>query len=166
MSSGGPDFLHELDARRHGLFNLTLFFAGLALLVPATLLFPGAVSEWWWVGTLLVLGGGNLILFLVVFVPVVRNGGTYRVLVRDDWLVIQSPHRIFGPSLEIALGSIGRLVIRKNADGLDRHEIQTRDGRTFRLDGTFSGKRHLDTEQLFEVIRRLRPQIPVQQQWC
>jgi hypothetical protein len=161
--SSGADFLHELDARGYAVFNLVTFFGVLVVLVGATFA-SGAGELDWWVWTLAVIGGINLVFCVAVFVPLVVRGGTYRVAIKGDCLRVDSPHRIFGRSFEVALPAVARLVVRKNDDGPDGHEVHTRTGQVFELDACFTGKHHLPAEKLFEAIRRLHPQIPVEEQ--
>jgi len=162
MTNRSPAFLHKLDVRRHAVFNLTIFFAVLTILIVATFLVPGAKDSGLWLTFLAVLGGGNLVLMLLIFLPSLVRGGTYRVIIQDDSLRVESPSKLFGESFEISLPMILRLVIRKHYDSVDRHEIHSRDGQIIVLDKTYSGKRHLPAPKLFETIRQLHPEIPVE----
>ena len=162
MINRSPAFLHKLDVRKHAVFNLTIFFVVLGILIVAPFLLPGAKESGLWLMFLAVLGSGNLALMLVRFLPPLIRGGTYTVIVQDDLLRVDSPSKLFGQSFEIALPMILRLVIRKQYDNVDRHEIHSREGQIIVLDKTYSGKRHLPAPKLFETIRHLHPEIPVE----
>lgn len=157
-----PDFHHELSARRHAVFNLAIYAAGSAIMLLGYwgLVLGGVMTArvLWAVAA----AGGFVMLFsLLMFLPLAVRGGTYRVTLSGGRLRVESPHWLFGRIFRLKLSDIARLVVRGTTDGPERHEVHAHDGRTFCLDDTFSGRRHLPADELFAAIRRRCPDVPL-----
>src|SRR5262245_31231142 len=121
-----PDFLYEVGARTHGvvilLFFAVVWVAAIALGVALRGLPGGEVFCWCWsaAATLTVaFVAGKVVPFMV-------RGGTYRVVVQDDWLRVESPHEALGPSFAVALPDITELVVQMSNDSLDSYKVHTR----------------------------------------
>jgi hypothetical protein len=156
-----PAFLHELDVRGHALLNIALVLFGLGLLVGATLAIRVTrESPMWWF-MLALIAVWPVAICAILFVPLAYRGGKYRVVIQDGRLRIESPHWIFGESFELPLSEIAQLVVRNKESSRHLHGIRAIDGTVYQLDASFSGRRHIEAEQLFAVIRRLRPEIPI-----
>lgn len=155
-----PSFLHEFNVRTHALFNLALVLFGLGLLIGATFAIRHLrESPMWWF-MLALIAVWPVAFCTILFVPLAYRGGKYRAVIQDGRLRIESPHWIFGDSFELPLSEIAQLVVRKKESRRDLHGIRAGDGTTYPLDASFSGRRHIRAEELFAVIRRLRPEIP------
>ena len=146
-----PEFLWELDARTNALVGVgcsLAAFVGFALLT----LFTRLKSEPEWIGGLAVSGILGLGWVAAVCGPRIVKGGTYRVLIRGDRLRVSSPYAGLGPSFEVALPAIARLVIAKDSEGDERFSVETGTGESWRVHEGCGQK-------LFEAIRRLRPEV-------
>lgn len=149
-----PDFLDESSARGHALVNLAGFFVALAVLGVVVWLFPVVAKGfrlWVWIGLATV--GFLLVAWAVAYGRPLLRGGTYRVAVQGGRLRVDSPHRSLGPSFDVALGEVERLVVRHDQDGPSGYEVHTRAGEAFEVNGFCAGR-------LFEAVRRLCPEIP------
>jgi hypothetical protein len=147
-----PDVLCEVGARAHGACFLVFFAAVWVAAVALVVAVPG-FPAWWavcWVAaatlTVAIVAGRLL--------PLVVRGGAYRVVVQDDWLRVDSPHRVMGPSFAVALPDITALVVQASNESLDRYEVHTRGGEKFPLENGVG-------EAVFKAIRLLHPQIPL-----
>jgi hypothetical protein len=144
------DILCEIGARTHGVV-LLLFFA---IAWVAAFVFALAWPGWWavlWIATAtltVVLVAGNVI-------PLMIRGGTYRVVIEGPWLRAESPHPALGPCFAVALSTITKLVVQSSSEWADRYEVHTDSGGTFLL-RTGVG------EGVFQAIRRLHPEIPLE----
>ena len=105
-----------------------------------------------WIGGLAVSGILGLGWVAAVCGPRIVKGGTYRVLIRGDRLRVSSPYAGLGPSFEVALPAIARLVIAKDSEGDERFSVETGTGESWRVHEGCGQK-------LFEAIRRLRPEV-------
>ncbi len=146
-----PEFLWELDARTNALVGVgcsLAAFVGFALLT----LFTRLKSEPVWIGGLAISGVLGLGWIAAVCGPRIVEGGTYRVLIRGDRLRVSSPYAGLGPSFEVALPAIARLVIAKDSEGDERFSVETGTGESWRVHEGCGQK-------LFEAIRRLRPEV-------
>ena len=146
-----PEFLWELDARTNALVGVgcsLAAFVGFALLT----LFTRLKSEPVWIGGLAISGVLGLGWIAAVCGPRIVKGGTYRVLIRGDRLRVSSPYAGLGPSFEVALPAIARLVIAKDSEGDERFSVETGTGESWRVHAGCGQK-------LFEAIRRLRPEV-------
>lgn len=146
-----PEFLWELDARTNALVGVgcsLAAFVGFALLT----LFTRLKSEPVWIGGLAISGILGLGWIAAVCGPRIVKGGTYRVLIRGDRLRVSSPYAGLGPSFEVALPAIARLVIAKDSEGDERFSVETGTGESWRVHEGCGQK-------LFEAIRRLRPEV-------
>ncbi len=146
-----PEFLWELDARSDALVGVgcsLAAFVGFALLT----LFTRLKSEPVWIRGLAISGILGLGWMAAVCGPRIVKGGTYRVLIRGDRLRVSSPYADLGPSFEVALPAIARLVIAKNSEGDERFSVETDTGESWRVHEGCGQK-------LFEAIRRLRPEV-------
>ena len=146
-----PEFLWELDARTNALVGVgcsLAAFVGFALLT----LFTRLKSEPVWIGGLAISGILWLGWIAAVCGPRIVKGGTYRVLIRGDRLRVSSPYAGLGPSFEVALPAIVRLVIAKDSEGDERFSVETGTGESWRVHEGCGQK-------LFEAIRRLRPEV-------
>ena len=146
-----PEFLWELDARTNALVGVgcsLAAFVGFALLT----LFSRLKSEPVWIGGLAISGILGLGWIAAVCGPRIVKGGTYRVLIRGDRLRVSSPYAGLGPSFEVALPAIARLVIAKDSEGDERFSVETGTGESWRVHEGCGQK-------LFEAIRRLRPEV-------
>jgi hypothetical protein len=152
-----PDFAHQIDGRRHALLNLFLLGIALVIGLSVAFLFYPIAGAWGRLG-LWVLIGGNVIQG-VAFVPAAIAGGCYRVVVTEDWLIVDSPHWIFGKSFAAELNDIARLATWVSDEGPDRHYVVLRNGKAFRIDAILSTRRHVPADELFATLCALRPGI-------
>ncbi len=148
-----PDFLFTVSARAYAAVPLALSVAVAGLIIAATAGVPMLRQDQWWVGAVAV-GVPATLLFLGAWFGVAAvRGGVYRVEVRCGRLRVDSPsRRVFGPSFEVDLGAIKRLVVRLNGDWPDEYEVRT-PACAFRVDSVCGAG-------LFDAIRRVRPDIP------
>ena len=148
-----PEVLCEVGARRHGVIILVFFAAVWVAAIAFALAVPG-LPRWWvvcWIAaaTLTVaIVGGHVI-------PLVVSGGTYRVVVQDEWLRVESPRQALGPSFAVPLPAITELVVRASSEWSDTYEVHTHSGEKFPL-GNGVG------EEVFKTIRLLLPEIPIE----
>jgi hypothetical protein len=147
-----PDVLCEVGARAHGAVFLVFFAAVWGAAIALVVAVPG-FPAWWavcWVAaatlTVAVVAGR--------LIPLVVRGGTYRVVVQDDWLRVDSPHQVMGPGFAVALPDITALVVQTSDESLDRYEVHTRGGEKFPLENGVGG-------EVFQAIRLLHPEIPL-----
>jgi hypothetical protein len=154
--SGEPDFCDEMGVRGYALGSLGClgaFLAGflaVAGLLPVTLGFAQ-----WWAWFLAGFCGLALVGFAATHVPLVVRGGTYRVVVQDGRLRVDSPHRSLGPSFEVPLPSVQRLVIWDVSEGAVRYEIHTCAGEVYELKSPCA-------KRVFEAIQQLHPGVAVE----
>jgi len=156
MARNRADFVEEMGGRTYALLNLGCFFGVVGIFAAVTLLIPGVIDHAkWWVIFWIAAGTLTLAVLAANLGPLLLRGGAYRVVAQDGWLRVDSPHRCLGPSFAVALTAIARLVISKNSDSPDRYEVCTASGQNFEVN-------HVCGERVFEAIRRLRPEIPVE----
>jgi hypothetical protein len=148
-----PTVLCEIGARAHGACFL-VFFAAVWVAAVALVVFVRGFPRWWvfcWVAAATLT-----VAFLAAQVlPLVVRGGTYRVLVQEEWLRVESPHRVLGPGFAVAFPDITALVVQVFNESLDRYEVHTRSGDKFPLESGVG-------ESVFQAIRLLHPEIPLQ----
>jgi len=148
-----PDFRFETSARALAAVPLVLFAVVAALAVAATAVFPVLRQEEWWVKTLAVGVPAGLLFLGVWFGPAAVRGGVYRAEVRGGRVRVDSPsRRVFGPSIDVDLAEIERLVIRVHYDPPNEYELWTAAG-AYRVDSICGA-------DLFDAIRRVRPDVP------
>jgi hypothetical protein len=150
--SSQPDYLDETSGRTYALLNLGCAAVVWAAGLLATLLIPGDWRQGCWTWAWGAAGALTLGYLTAYFWRFLRDGGTYRIVVRDGRLDVTSPHRAFGPSFSVALADVERLVVRSDADGPAGHEVHTRAGRVYEIAAGCG-------ERLFEALRRLRPDL-------
>jgi hypothetical protein len=148
-----PDALCEIGARSRGVVVLVFFAVVWVAAIAFALGVPG-LPEWWAVCWIV---AATLTVAIVVrkVMSLMVRGGTYRVVVQDDFLRAESPHPEFGHSFAVALPAITRLVVRTSSEWADRYEVRTDRGETFPLENGVG-------EEIFKAIRRLHPEIPVE----
>jgi hypothetical protein len=152
---GEPAFRDEMGVRAYALGGLGCMGAILAGFFACAGLLPWILGIGsWWVWLVAVFCGLALVSFVATLGPLLVRGGTYRVVVQDGRLRVDSPSRTLGPSFDVPLTSVQRLAIRKVSEGLERYEVQTRSGEIFEMNAPCA-------ERLFEAIRELYPEIPV-----
>lgn len=150
--NGKPD-VFEVDARRHGIV-LSVFFAAVWVAAVAfALAVPGLPG--WWVVYWIAAATFTVAIVAMRVTPLVLRGGTYRAVVQDDWLRVESPHRALGPSFAVALPAIAQLVVRTSSESPDRYEVHTHSGEKFPLDNGVGKK-------VFEAVRQLYPEVPIE----
>src|SRR5262249_22680188 len=109
---GGPDFCYEMGLRAFALIRLgwlgglSIVFAAVAGLLPVVL-----GSAQWWAWLMAALCGLGLVALAATHIPLLVRGGTYRVVVQAGRLRVDSPHQSLGPSFDVPLSSVQRLVI-------------------------------------------------------
>jgi hypothetical protein len=146
--------LAELGARAYGGCML-VFFACVWLAALAFVVIGYAGLPAWWMicwmaaATLTVAFIGGKVL------PLVLRGGTYRVVLEEERLRVESPHHILGPSFAVALAEITVLVVQMSNDFPDTYEIHTRSGEKFRLQDSVGG-------EAFNALQVLHPEIPIE----
>jgi hypothetical protein len=151
--SDKPDALCEVGARQHGVVMLVFFAVVWVAAIAFALGVPG-LPAWWAVCW---IAAATLTVAFVVrkVMPLMVSGGTYRVVVQDDFLRAESPHPELGRSFAVALSAITRLVVQTSSEWADRYEVHTDRGETFLLENGAG-------EEIFKAIRRLHPEIPVE----
>lgn len=82
------------------------------------------------------------------------------MIIENDRLRVESPFERLGPSFEIGLDEIEKLVVRENSEGPDNHEVHT-PGKIWVLDSFRSANWHHPAKDIFATIQRLRPNIPL-----
>jgi hypothetical protein len=153
MMSGKPDLLREMNARTHAIVLLLFFLAVWVAALVLVLAVPGFPV--WWACLWVAAASLTVIIIGATLGPLLVRGGAYRVVVQDDWLRVESPHHSLGPSFAVALSSVVRLVTGASYDGPDYYQVHTRTGQAFPLEHGFG-------EAVFEAIRRLHPEVPVE----
>jgi hypothetical protein len=154
--SGEPDFRDEMGARAYVLGSLGCLGAFLAGFVAVAGLLPVVLGfAPWWAWFVAGFCGLALVGFAATHVPLLVHGGTYRVVVQDGRLRVDSPHRRLGASFEVPLPSVQRLVIWNASEGAARYEIHTCSGEVHEL-------KHLFARRVFEAIQQLHPGVAVE----
>ena len=148
-----PDFLWELNARTNALVGVGCTFVALAGFALLTLFTPLS-SEPLWVGGLSIAGVLGLAWITAVCGPRIVKGGTYRVLIGDNRLLVSSPYADFGPTFEVGVPSITRLSVLKDSEGDERFRVEAGTGKSWRIHEGCGRK-------LFEAIRLLRPDLDI-----
>jgi hypothetical protein len=147
-----PDMLYEMGARTHGVF-LLLFFAVIwvgAVAFALVLSVPG-----WWAVCWIAAATLTVAIVAGQVIPFMVRGGTYRVVVQDEWLRSESPHPALGLSFTVALPSITKLVVHSYNEGLDSYEVHTQGGESFPLPDPVGA-------WVFKAIQQLHPEIPLE----
>jgi len=148
-----PNVLCEVGARAHGVVVLVFFavvwVAAIALVI-AVRGFPA-----WWVVCWITAATLTVVIVTRKVLPLVLRGGTYRVVVQQDWLRVESPHRAMGPSFAVALADITELVVQVSNESLDSYELHTSGGEKFPLKNGVG-------QAVFNAIRQLHPEIPME----
>jgi hypothetical protein len=153
--SGEPDFRDEMRVRGYALGSLGCLGAFLAGFVAVAGLLPVTLGfAQWWAWFVAGFCGLALVGFAATHIPLLVRGGTYRVVVQGGWLRVDSPHRSLGPSFDVPLPSVQRLVIWNVSEGVDRYEIQTCAGEVYELKSPFA-------KRVFEAIQGLHPGVAV-----
>jgi hypothetical protein len=147
-----PNVLCEIGARAHGAFMLGFFAVVWVAATSCGLFVPGLPV--WWVDCWIAAATLTVAIIGAQLIPLVIGGGTYRVVVQEEWLRVESPYAVFGPSFAVALAAITDLVVL-TGDCPDCYEIHTLGGEKFRL-AEGAG------ETVFQAIRSLRPEIPIE----
>jgi hypothetical protein len=151
--SGESDFRDEMGVRGYVLGSLGCLGAGLAVFVAVAGLLPVILGfAQWWAWFVAGFCGLALVGFAATHVPLLVRGGTYRVVVQDGLLQVDSPHRSLGPSFEMPLPSVQRLVIWNVNEGTDRYEIQTCSGEVYELKSPCA-------KRVFEIIQQIYPGV-------
>src|SRR5262245_15664110 len=154
--SGEPDFRDEMGVRGYALGSLGCLGAFLAGFVAVAGLLPVTLGfAQWWAWFVAGFCGLALVGFAATYIPLVVRGGTYRVVVQDGRLRVEGPHRGLGPSFDVPLTSVQRLVIRNVSEGVNRYEIQTCAGEVCELKSPFA-------RRVFEAIQGLHPGVAVE----
>ncbi len=151
-----PDFLEEIGARWFGLGNLVCLSVALGSMLAIFFLLlplPGGWNVKWLVWVWLGFSGLFVGFLITTFGPLLLWGGTYRVIVQEGRLRVESPHQTFGPSFDVQLTEIERLVFREVSDAANRYEVHTRSGELFEVNGACA-------VLVFEAVQRLHPEIP------
>jgi hypothetical protein len=151
LMSDKPDIVFEEGARTHG--ACMLLFFGVVWVAAVAFAVAFDVPGWWavcWIAaatlTVAVIAGQ--------VIPYMVRGGTYRVVIQDEWLRAESPHPALGPSFAVALPTITKLVVRPYSDGQD-YEVHTRSGEKLLLDEALGA-------WIFKAIHQLHPEIPIE----
>jgi hypothetical protein len=153
--SGEPDFRDEMGVRGYALGSLGCLGAFLAGFVAVAGLLPVTLGfAQWWAWFVAGFCGLALVGFAATHIPLLVRGGTYRVVVQDGRLRVDSPHRSLGPSFEVPLLSVQRLVIWNVSEGVDRYELHTCAGEVYELKSPFA-------KRVFEAIQGLHPGVAV-----
>jgi hypothetical protein len=148
-----PTLLCEVGARTHGVCILVFFtfvwVAAIALVVAV-----GGFPGWWvfcWVAAATLTGA----IVAGKVLPLVVRGGTYRVVVQQECLRVESPHQVLGPSFAVALADITVLVVQMSKEWPDTYEVHTHRGEKFPLESGVGA-------EVFKAIRLLHPEIPIE----
>jgi len=150
---GSPDFVFAMGARSYVLGNLGCIGAILSIFALVTWLVPGVMDEApWWVWGWIALGSFTVVYFLAQFARLLWREGTYRVLVQDGRLLVQSPDQRLGASFDVALAEIRQLVIWKRNEGTDRYELHMDSGDVHEVHGSCG-------EALFAALKKLNPKL-------
>jgi|GEM_PF-3802248 len=157
---GGPDFVHELDVRWFAFREWAIFLPIFLVLVAATIFVPELSRAPVWVWGISIIGGLNLIVYGYFFIPMLVRGGRYRAIIENGRLRVDCPFEKLGPSFEIGLDEIEKLVVRENSEGPDNHEIHP-PGQILVLDSFRSANWLHPAKDIFVTIQRLRPNIPL-----
>ena len=153
--SGEPGFRDEMGVRGYVLGSLGCLGAFLAGFVAVAGLLPVILGfAPWWAWFVAGFCGLALVGFAATHVPLLVRGGTYRVVVQDGRLYVDSPHRSLGASFEVPLPSVQRLVIWNVSEGVDRYEIHTCAGEVYELKSPFA-------KRVFEAIQGRHPGVAV-----
>ena len=153
---GSFGFRDEMGVRGYALGSLGCLGAFLAGFVAVAGLLPVTLGfAQWWAWFVAGFCGLALVGFAATHVPLVVRGGTYRVVVQDGRLRVDSPHRSLGATFEVPLASVQRLVIWNVSEGAARYEIQTCAGEVYELKSPFA-------KQVFEAIQQLHPGVAVE----
>jgi hypothetical protein len=153
---GSFGFRDEMGVRGYALGSLGCLGAFLAGFVAVAGLLPVTLGfAQWWAWFVAGFCGLALVGFAATHIPLLVRGGTYRVVVHDGWLRVDSPHRSLGPSFDVPLPSVQRLVICNVSEGMDRYEIHTCAGEVYELKSPFA-------KRVFEVIQGLHPGVAVE----
>ena len=150
---GKPDFLWGLNSRTNALVGVGCSFAAWASFALLTLITP-LKNEPVWVDGLAIASVLGLAGIAAVCGPRIAKGGTYRVLICGNRLRVSSPFRGLGPTFEVALPAITRLLARKNSEGDERFDVEAGTGRSWRIHAGCG-------RDLFEAIRLLRPDLDI-----
>jgi uncharacterized membrane protein len=151
-----PTFHEEMGVRGYVLGSLGCLGAGLTVFVAVAGLFPWIMGHaQWWVWFVAAFCGLTLVYFAATYASLLVRGGTYRVVVQDGRLRVDSPHRTLGSSFDVPLTSVQRLVIWKVSEGADRYEVHACPGQVYELNSACA-------RRLFEAIRQFHPEIPVE----
>jgi hypothetical protein len=154
--SGEPDFRDEMGVRAYALGSLGCLGAGLAVFVAVAGLLPVILGfAQWWAWFVAGFCGLALAGFATTHIPLLFRGGTYRVVVQNGRLRVDSPHRSLGPSFDVPLQAVQRLVIWNVSEGAVRYEIHTCAGEVFELKSPCA-------KRVFEAIRQLHPGVAVE----
>src|SRR5262249_46701559 len=146
----------EMGVRGYVLGSLGCLGAFLAGFVAVVGLLPVVLGfALWWAWFVAGFCGLALVGFAATHLPLVVRRGTYRVVVQDGRLRVDSPHRSLGPSFEVPLPSVQRLVIWDVSEGAVRYEIHTCAGEVYEL-------KHLFARRVFEAIQELHPGVAVE----
>jgi hypothetical protein len=148
-----PHVLYEVGARAHGTIILVFFAAVWVAAIVFALAVPGLPGGWvacW-------IAAATLTVAIVAgqVIPLVVRGGTYRVVVQDDWLRVDSPHQALGPSFAVALSAITHLVVQTSSEGSDTYEVHTHTGQKHPLANGVG-------EEVLKAIHLLHPEIPIE----
>jgi hypothetical protein len=153
---GEPAFRDEMGMRGYALGSLGCLGAFLAGFVAVAGLLPVILGfAPWWAWFVAGFCGLALVGFAATHVPLLVCGGSYRVVVQDGRLRVDSPHRSLGATFEVPLASVQRLVIWNVSEGVDRYEIHTCAGEVYELKSPFA-------KQVFEAIQQLHPGVAVE----
>jgi hypothetical protein len=147
-----PNILCEVGARSHGVIHLVFFAAVWVAAIAFALAVPGLPG--WWVVCWIAAATLTVVIVAGHVLPLVVGGGTYRVVVQDGWLRVESPHQALGSSFAVALPAIRELVVRTSSEWSDAYEIHTQSGETFLLENGVG-------EKVFQALRQLHAEIPI-----
>ena len=148
-----PNIVCEIGARAYGSCMLAFFAVVWVAAVAFAVAFPSLPG--WWVVCWIAAATFTVAFIAVQLIPLVVRGGAYRVVVQDEWLRVESPHQVLGPSFAVALPDITELVVQIYNEGSDSYEVHTRSGEKFPLAiGVGEG--------VFKAIRLLHPEIPLE----
>jgi hypothetical protein len=145
------DIVYEVGARRHG--GCLLLFFGVVWVAAVAFAVAFNVPRWWavcWVAAATL----TVVIIAAQVVPYMVRGGTYRVVIQDEWLRAESPHPALGPSFAVALPAITKLVVQSWSEGT-YYEVHTESGEPIRLDQAIGAG-------LFKAIHQLHPEIPIE----